>query len=173
MPMFSQYHNSQGYPMQQNWMEQVNMGNPYYSGSPYFNAPTQLAHPTSQNYHMNPAYYQQPNNGSWNYQPTYPPQTGSPLFGGKETVLSVFQNPLEPKDPYGQNMNTYQMNYNPYPKTNMIPRPNGGLGNIMNSFKGQDGNIDLNKMMNTAGQMMNAVSQVSAMVKGLGGMFKV
>jgi hypothetical protein len=71
------------------------------------------------------------------------------------------------------NLNQYQMNYNPYPKMNTVPRPNGGLGTIMNSFKGQDGNIDINKMMNTAGQMMNAVSQVSAMVKGLGGMFKV
>jgi len=43
----------------------------------------------------------------------------------------------------------------------------------MNSFKTQDGTFDVNKMVDTAGQMMNAVTQVSSMVKGLGGMFKV
>jgi len=30
----------------------------------------------------------------------------------------------------------------------------------------------LNKMVDTAGQMVNAVSQVSSVVKGFGGMFK-
>jgi len=43
----------------------------------------------------------------------------------------------------------------------------------MNSFKGQDGSLDINKMVDTAGTMMNAVSQVSSMVKGLGGIIKV
>ncbi|AEH53575.1 conserved hypothetical protein [Heyndrickxia coagulans 2-6] len=41
----------------------------------------------------------------------------------------------------------------------------------MNSFKSQDGSIDFNKMVNTAGQMINAINQVSSMVKGLGGLF--
>ncbi len=44
---------------------------------------------------------------------------------------------------------------------------------ILNSFKSQDGTVDINKMVNTAGQMMNAVTQVSSLVKGFGGMFKV
>jgi len=62
---------------------------------------------------------------------------------------------------------------NPYPKHNIIPKQNGGMQSLMNSFKSQDGSIDFNKMMNTAGQMMNAVTQVSSLVKGLGGIFKV
>jgi hypothetical protein len=61
---------------------------------------------------------------------------------------------------------------NPYPKQNAIPKNPGGMQSFMNSFKSQDGSVDFNKMMNTAGQMMNAVSQVSSLVKGFGGIFK-
>jgi hypothetical protein len=62
---------------------------------------------------------------------------------------------------------------NPYPKQNVLPKQPGGVQSIMNSFKSQDGSVDFNKMMNTAGQMMNAVNQVSSLVKGFGGFFKV
>jgi hypothetical protein len=55
----------------------------------------------------------------------------------------------------------------------MLPKQPGGMNSLMNSFKSQDGSVDFNKMMNTAGQMMNAVTQVTSLVKGLGGMFKV
>lgn len=89
---------------------------------------------------------------------------------------AVFQNPLQqpemsfiPQQPYGMG----QSYMNPYPKQSTIPRPPSGVKSIMNSFKTQEGNFDVNKMVNTAGQMMNAVSQVSSMVKGLGGIFKV
>jgi hypothetical protein len=54
-----------------------------------------------------------------------------------------------------------------------MPKQPGGMNSLMNSFKSQDGSVDFNKMMNTAGQMMNAVTQVTSLVKGLGGMFKV
>jgi hypothetical protein len=156
-------------------MDHVNMGNPYYSVSPYPNFPAPIPNPIHHNQAPMPNYYHPPT-GGWNYQPTYQAPIITPIFGGKNSVQSLFKNPLEPKDNYFNqhlNSNQYPMNYNPYPKPNTLPRPNGGLGTIMNSFKGQDGNLDINKMMNTAGQMMNAVSQVSAMVKGLGGMFKV
>ncbi|WP_430755266.1 YppG family protein [Niallia circulans] len=43
----------------------------------------------------------------------------------------------------------------------------------MNSFKSQDGSLDFNKMMDTAGMMMNAMNQVTGLVKGVGGIFKV
>jgi hypothetical protein len=172
--MFNQNQYNNGYHFQQNWMEHVNMGNPYYSVSPYPNIPAPI--PNSTNHYQLPMQnYYQPHNMGWNYQPAYQTPNVAPVFGGKSSVQSIFKNPLEPKNPYNQhmNLNQYPMNYNPYPKPNTLPRPNGGFGTIMNSFKGQDGNLDINKMMNTAGQMMNAVSQVSAMVKGLGGMFKV
>lgn len=88
----------------------------------------------------------------------------------------LFQNPLQPQDepvsnPYLNQMNGYPT-MNPYPKqSGMIKQP-GGIQSLMNSFKSQDGTVDINKMVNTAGQMVNAVSQVSSLVKGLGGIFK-
>ncbi len=95
-------------------------------------------------------------------------------FSQKDSQF-LFQNPLQPQEKKVSNqympMNGYPM-MNPYPKQNMIPKQPGGMKSIMNSFKSQDGTVDLNKMMNTAGTMMNAVNQVSTLVKGLGGMFK-
>ncbi len=88
----------------------------------------------------------------------------------------LFQNPLQPQEEavshhYMNQMNGYPT-MNPYPKqSGMIKQP-GGIQSLMNSFKSQDGTVDINKMVNTAGQMVNAVSQVSSLVKGLGGMFK-
>lgn len=43
---------------------------------------------------------------------------------------------------------------------------------IMNSFKNKDGTIDLNKLIQTTGQMVNVFSQISSVVKGLGPLFK-
>lgn len=88
----------------------------------------------------------------------------------------ILDNPLQPKknngggNPYGANQTPY---LHPYPKHGMVKRPPAGISSIMNSFKTQDGQFDLNKMIDTAGQMMNAVNQVSGLVKGLGGIFKV
>jgi hypothetical protein len=89
----------------------------------------------------------------------------------------LFQNPLQPQNDKGQKaympMNGYPM-MNPYPKQqSIIPKQPGGMQSFMNSFKSQDGSVDFNKMMNTAGQMMNAVNQVTSLVKGFGGFFKV
>jgi hypothetical protein len=87
----------------------------------------------------------------------------------------LFQNPLQPKEEMITNpylpINGFPI-MNPYPKQSFIPKPPNGIQSIMNSFKSQDGSVDFNKMMNTAGQMVNAVTQVSSLVKGLGGIFK-
>jgi len=126
----------------------------------------------------NPYYHQPYPAYNSNYQPGPIPQqmpfTNGP-FQGKDTQF-IFQNPLQPKEdlppsPYMNNMNSYPL-MNPYPKPNGMIKQPGGIQSIMNSFKSQDGTIDINKMVNTAGQMMNAVSQVSSLVKGFGGMFK-
>jgi hypothetical protein len=175
--MFSRKQNMQGYYIQQNRMDHLNMGNPYYPVTPYPNYPPPYPRPVYQHQMPVPNQFQPyPNNG-WNLQqqPPYQNYYSTPPTGVKSNVQSIFHNPLEPKEPFQSQMQmpNNPMYYNPYPKPNMIPKPNGGIGTIMNSFKGQDGNIDINKMMNTAGQMMNAVSQVSSMVKGLGGFFKV
>jgi hypothetical protein len=166
------------YPLQQHWMDSRTAINPYHPVPTYTNiAPNPLAVSNYQPYPFVGAPAYEPIYPGMNHQYPYPLQNHQlvpPYAQNKNNILSIFQNPLEPKSPYSQmGIGQQPMIFNPYPKPNAIPKPNGGIGSIMNSFKGQDGNIDINKMMNTAGQMMNAVSQVSAMVKGLGGMFKV
>lgn len=86
----------------------------------------------------------------------------------------LFQNPLQPDDDYyyGQ-FNPNVAKYHPYPKPTNFPNQKGGqLSAILNSFKSQNGTFDVNKMVNTTGQLVNAISQVSNMAKGLGGIFK-
>ncbi len=140
---------------------------------------------------------QTPYNGYWNgmpmnhgnqypgyYQPNAAGQMNSGYYGGMQNAYGqkqnvsqlLFENPLQPQNeaPYGgyyQPEMPYQ-NMNPYPQQAFLPKQPGGFQSIMKSFKSQDGHLDLNKMVDTAGQMMNAVTQVSSMVKGLGGMIK-
>lgn len=124
--------------------------------------------------------YQVPFGGAYYGQSfQYPQSSFQPSYQGKKQKLSetFLQNPLQQPDfsyldqfPYTQNNQPF---LHPYPKQSAIPRPPSGVKSIMNSFKTQDGSFDVNKMVDTAGQMMNAVTQVSSMVKGLGGIFKV
>ncbi|WP_421379149.1 YppG family protein [Bacillus salacetis] len=115
----------------------------------------------------------------YGYGNGYPNQQGNYGVYSQPSSFSnqYFQNPLQPEETsyYQQgNFNEYQGLTNPYPKGSFMVKPqSSGMGTIMNSFKSQDGSLDFNKMVNTAGQMMSAVNQVSSMVKGLGGIFKV
>ncbi|MFC4322699.1 YppG family protein [Litchfieldia salsa] len=61
----------------------------------------------------------------------------------------------------------------PYPVNNQMPtgQPTG-IQSFMSQFKAEDGTYDYNKMMDTAGQMMGAVNQVSGLVKGISSVFK-
>lgn len=104
--------------------------------------------------------------GNYGYNQTYP-------------IEAILQNPLQPKktqgmvgqgNPYMKNNYPYM---HPYPKPGYGNRPPTGMNSILNSFKAQDGTFDFNKMIDTAGTMMNAFSQVSGLVKGIGGIFKV
>ncbi|WP_225434102.1 YppG family protein [Peribacillus tepidiphilus] len=83
---------------------------------------------------------------------------------------SWFDNPLQPPE----NVNYSGISFpNPYPKQSFMQKPQAsGFQSVMNQFKTQDGSIDINKMMNTAGQMMGTLNQVSGMVKSLGSIFK-
>lgn len=129
---------------------------------PYFN-PYQGEHP----YPYVNSYYTPPVQG---YQE---PQSQQPSYSDL-----IFQNPLlsedEPQTPYNnipyQNQEPY---FHPYPKASFLAKPPTGVQSVLNSFKSQDGTLDINKMVDTAGQMINAVSQVSSVVKGIGGIFKV
>ncbi|TWE06148.1 YppG-like protein [Neobacillus bataviensis] len=135
-----------------------------------------------QNYNMmpyyppNPYYPQQMQTFGQTYQPGFVPQNMNyqAQYTQKDNQF-LFQNPLQPKDDMVQQsympMNGYPV-MNPYPKNSFMPKQPGGMKSLMNSFKSQDGSVDINKMVNTAGQMMNAVNQVSSLVKGFGGIFK-
>lgn len=128
---------------------------PYQSQNPYY---------PQQYQPLNQAYHPYAQHGSYHVSPM------------QKDSQFLFQNPLQPQEEIFPYQNPYpQMNgfINPYPKHHLMPKQPGGMHSIMNSFKSQDGSVDFNKMMNTAGQMMNAVTQVSSLVKGLGGMFKV
>jgi hypothetical protein len=64
--------------------------------------------------------------------------------------------------------------YTPYPtmnKQNYKKQQQGQFSSVVSQFKTADGNYDINKMMNTAGQMMNAMNQVTGLVKQVGGFF--
>jgi hypothetical protein len=127
-------------------------------------------------YHPNPynSVNMPPAQGNPNYANPYP------VSQGGSNKASYFDNPLQHEEynPYQQAAYKQQYHHpsaaNPYPKASFMAKPQGsGISSIVNSFKSQDGSFDFNKVMNTTGQMMNAVSQVSSMVKGLGGFFKV
>ncbi len=100
--------------------------------------------------------------------------------GSKEQEIPVeilWQNPLQPPEQqtnYGGTGFPGQINpYGyPYPKPVHFMKPPTGLQSVINSFKTQDGTLDIKKMIDTAGQMAYAVNQVQTLVKGLGGIFK-
>jgi hypothetical protein len=124
-------------------------------------------HPWHQNIPQN--QYEQ--NGINQYFPIQQPpisqSSHKPLVG---TSQSPFANPLQSKKANIQMANQYP---NPYPKQAFMQKTQpSGFQSIMNQFKTQDGTIDVNKMMNTAGQMMGTVNQVQSMFKGIGGFFK-
>jgi hypothetical protein len=151
----------------------------YYPYPPIPHAPQHTTGPVNyQGYHPNPynPINLPPAQGNVNYANPYP------VSQGGSNKASYFENPLQHEEynPYQQATYQHQQQYqqapiaNPYPKASFMAKPQGsGISSIMNSFKSQDGSFDFNKVMNTTGQMMNAVSQVSSMVKGLGGFFKV
>ncbi|MBS2969364.1 YppG family protein [Metabacillus sp. KIGAM252] len=91
--------------------------------------------------------------------------------------------PVQPTLPYLQNLAQYTPNTAfqpqspypyPYPKQGPFPKqPQGsGMQNVMSQFKKSNGQYDYNKMMDTAGQMMSAVNQMSSLFKGVTGFFK-
>lgn len=135
---------------------------PYQQHNPYFQQSYQPPYPPYESTYQPSGIPQQMPNTTGHYPP--------------KDAQFLFQNPLQPKEemtpnPYMPQMNGYTV-MNPYPKPNGMLKQPGGIQSLMNSFKSQDGTVDVNKMVNTAGQMVNAVTQVSSLVKGLGGIFK-
>lgn len=85
--------------------------------------------------------------------------------------MSMF--PVQGGMPQGMNMFQQTPFMNPYPTQNQNNKQQSSqVQSFMNQFKGQDGNVDMKKMMDTAGQMMNTVNQLNSMVKGIAATFK-
>lgn len=166
-----------------------------YSGQMVHNVPVDVRSQQSNGHNQLYPYPAPPQNFDWNsfqQQGSFYPQQFQPFSQSKQygqTNMAypnqsyvqkdsqyLFQNPLQPQKGMGPSaympMNNYPV-MNPYPKQqSIIPKQQGGMNSFINSFKSQDGSVDFNKMMNTAGQMMNAVNQVTSLVKGFGGFFK-
>jgi len=53
-----------------------------------------------------------------------------------------------------------------------VPGRPPGFSLLLNSFKNKDGTIDFQKMVNTAGQMVNTLNQVTGLIKGFSQIFK-
>ncbi|MFD3446067.1 YppG family protein [Microbacteriaceae bacterium 4G12] len=129
---------------QDNWNVMYNM----YPFEAHYAPPTNYYQPFQLSFanQMNPSPYNMPN-----------PQMNPSSFNMPNPQMQPYLNP-----------------YTPYPKANkkayMKPQQSQFSG-IASQFKTQDGSYDINKVMNTAGQMMNAMNQVTGIVKQVGGFF--
>ncbi|MCA1030468.1 YppG family protein [Bacillus timonensis] len=118
--------------------------------------------PYNQNQYQYPLYFH-------NTQVPLNVQTTQP-FGPFYTNNVYSKYPIGSPNLYPPNIVPYAT---PYPKPSPFsPQQPSGVNSIMAQFKKQDGSYDLNKMIDTAGQMMGAVNQISSMVKGVSGIFK-
>jgi hypothetical protein len=104
------------------------------------------------------------------YQQTAPMQPYWPMYASNQPNMANMMN-FPPNMHYMPPMSP-SMYPKPYP-TPSSKSPQAQMPSIMSQFKTSDGSIDINKMMNTAGQMMSAVNQLTGMVKGISGIFKV
>jgi len=114
--------------------------------------------------HPFPQYHQQP----WTeaYMPQHPYAQQQMPFGPQQIpyMNGMYQQPM---------YNNAGAPFNPYPKAQQQKPQPSQFQSLMSQFKSSDGNYDMNKMMNTAGQMMGAMNQLTSLVKGFSGIFKV
>ncbi|WP_157796231.1 YppG family protein [Bacillus xiapuensis] len=93
----------------------------------------------------------------------YPQPADQSSFAG-----SLFDHPLytmhQPQQPY--------MPFSAPSAPNMNKPPASG-NMFIKSFQNEDGSFNMNKALDTAGLMMNTVSQLSSIVKGVSGWLKV
>lgn len=87
-------------------------------------------------------------------------------------LMSIFDDPLHPIHDDNQSNNLYYNGMQPYADYFIPPKPIGGGNYFLDSFKDQKGNLDINKMVATAGQVMGIANQVSGLLKGITSIFK-
>ncbi|MDF2606432.1 MAG: spore coat protein [Bacillales bacterium] len=190
-PYFQQYNpNNQFMNVSEhfnNEYQQYQQGNPQNNQNQYFVDPKvssmhqyfyQNQHLSNNNLATNYEYHNQ-NNQQYN-----PINNGYQYQGMQQQVDHNYPNNNQ------QQQQQIQWNNNYWPNPNIINRPpsnmypqnlypkNSGQKTKANSssgflthFKSSDGSLDINKMMNTAGTMVNTVNQISSMVKSFGAFF--
>lgn len=134
----------------------------YYSSNYTLNQPSTMQLPShfgvhQSNIHNNQSNNSTPSGGVYNDISTAT-LLSNPL---QQNAKGTFVQSITPQN-HGMTSNA-QINYMNYQQN--------GLQTFMNSFKNSDGTIDINKMVNTAGNVMNAFSQLSSVVKGFTTMF--
>ena len=133
--------------------------------------------------------YQQPSVNPYfteQFPGTMPVSAGMPdNYYGIPQQEMLNQYPKEPVNPFQNPLYTSDEDYypaqqansavtHPYPKQSFMQKNQGGnISSVLNQFKTQEGSIDFNKMIDTAGMMLNSMNQVSNLVKGVGSIFKV
>lgn len=113
-------------------------------------------------YPFSPYYANQTNY----FQPFQVSFMNQPMFYPPKQPFQTSAYPHSPYPPYAP--------YTPYPvmnKKNQMKQQPNQFSSIMSQFKTSDGNYDINKMMGTAGQMMNTMNQVTGIIKQVGGFF--
>ncbi|SET79792.1 YppG-like protein [Oceanobacillus limi] len=117
---------------------------------PYFNH--------SPSYHQRYANYQYPLSGQ---QFTNYNQQAEPYYS--QTPFEHFAKPKQPTDWY-QNMQPNQ-------SSNAQPQPNAPNG-LLSQFQDENGQINIDKMLSTVGQMANTYHQVQPIIKQFGDLMK-
>lgn len=85
-----------------------------------------------------------------------------------QTPFEYYAKPNQPADwPY---MAQQQSNYYPYQQPNRQPNQ---APNLLTQFQTSEGQVDLQKMLSTVGQLANTVQQVSPVIKEIGAMISV
>lgn len=121
-------------------------------------------------HHDNPYYYPHEY-----YQQIYPQH---PYFQQNPFQINdqYYHPPVEqisfypPNRPQSQQIGGMGPTY-PYPTKKQNNTKKQSAPNIMSQFKANDGNYDINKMLSTAGTMVNTMNQITGMVKQVGGFF--
>lgn len=119
-------------------------------------------YPYQQEYYPNEYYQQMHHHSAYQYP-----------YMQQENPFQVQQQPLAfypPNRPQSQPLGGMGPTY-PYPTQKQAKAKKSVQPNIMSQFKASDGNYDINKMLNTAGTMVNTMNQITGMVKQVGGFF--
>lgn len=115
-------------------------------------------HPYEVHYHRNDQPYYHPPHAAYDFQQT--PYSG-PQPQQPQTPYEQFEKP--PLPAYWEN----EMQHQPEPHPQGKPVPN-----FMSNFQNENGQLDVDKMLNTVGQMANTYHQVYPIFKQFGSFIK-